>query len=316
MINVNDPKLLASGDKYRKELLIMPMLQLQAYAQHMTRRMGVRGKETVGEFGSGAQLRPYRTAKDAKDTRELSFRTLETFLGDVVEEFDPYVMSRTIYGNSLGTPLENFDIVKATGLAMAKSVGKTLRQNLFKAKRNASGDNTADLFDGFSTIVDREIAAGAIADNKSNLATLEEINAANVVDMLRDFYHSASEVLQEANTKLFLPTNIYNLYKQGYLAEFGSVSYNTQYKQVYLIDSDDKCELVPVSAMAGTNHLILTDKGNMLIGCDQMSDEEKVEIRRCDNPKAVQFFLKCFFGVEFETLAAERLMVGKITPNI
>lgn len=311
-IDVNNPKLLASGEKYRKELLMMPMLQLGDYANYMTRRMAIRGKETVGELSNAAGLRPYRTEKGAKDSAGLVFRTLETYLGDVVEEFDPYKLSNTIYGNSIGQQPENFDIVKATVLSMAKSVGKGLRTNLFKAKRNDAGDSTAELFDGFSTIVDAEITAGNIVVEKKNFKALPVITSVNAVDVLRGFYQSASEELQEQDTNMLVPFDVYNAYCEGYLADFGAVAYNTEFNQTTLVGSNGRCKLAPISAMAGTQHILLTTKSNMLIGCDQMSDEEKVEVRRCDNPKVVQFFMLAYFGVQFESISPERLMVGKI----
>ena len=48
----------------------------------------------------------------------------------------------------------------------------------------------------------------------------------------------------------------------------------------------------------------------MLIGVDQTSDEEKIEIRRPDNPKVVQFFMKMYFGVQFESISPEVFMAG------
>ncbi|MEG1414880.1 MAG: hypothetical protein RSC35_06945, partial [Mucinivorans sp.] len=119
-------KLLASGDKYRKELLALPLASLDEYTKYMTLRPGVRGRESVGTLGNGAEFRPYRTAKGATDSTTLGLRELETFLGDVVEEYDPLVVSSTVYGNAVSTKQENFDIVKATAMEMAKSTGNKL----------------------------------------------------------------------------------------------------------------------------------------------------------------------------------------------
>lgn len=305
-------QLLASGDKYRPELLAMPLLQLETYLKHMSMRIDVRGEESVGTIGSGAELRPYKTAKGEKDTSSIAMRTLKTYLGDVLEEMDPHQIAATVYGNQISRKPTEFDIVKAVAMEMAKVVGNKLRSSLFTAKRDANGNTTKSLFDGFSTIVDQEIVSGGLATAKGNFAEVDTITAANVVDILRDLYNAASEELQEQDTKLFLPTNIYNLYKQGYLAEFGAVAYNTQYQQTYLIDSDNKCEIVPISAMSGTGQLILTTKSNMLVGVDQMSDTETVRIRECDNPKVVQYFMKMYFGTQLESLENQRLMVAKI----
>ena len=47
-------RLYESGHKYRKELLAMPLAQLNTLLQHMTLRLGVRGKESVGELDTDA----------------------------------------------------------------------------------------------------------------------------------------------------------------------------------------------------------------------------------------------------------------------
>ena len=51
--------LINSSHKFRKEVLMMPVVGLGATRLHMTTRFGVRGKETVGEARSGTEFRPY-----------------------------------------------------------------------------------------------------------------------------------------------------------------------------------------------------------------------------------------------------------------
>lgn len=308
-------KLLQSGTKYRRELLAMPIASLDKYMPYLTMRVGVRGKEVVGEIGGNAQLRPYQTAKNATDTTTLGLRELETFLGDVVEEFDPLQLASTVYGNAISTKLENFDIVKAAALEMAKSVGGKLGQNLFKAKRNAAGITTADLFNGFSTIADTEITAGNITAAKKNYVDLGAITPANVLDVIKASYRGLSEELREQNSLLYMPYEIFDMYNDAFAAEFGPVSYNDNFTQSFVIGSDRRCKLVPMSAIAGTGKMFLSTKENMLFGCDQLSDKEKVEIRRCDNPKVVQFFMTMYTGVQFESIDARRLKVCSYSLN-
>ncbi|MEG0468203.1 MAG: hypothetical protein RR551_08000, partial [Mucinivorans sp.] len=276
-------KLLASGDKYRKELLALPIASLDEYTKYMTLRPGVRGKESVGVIGSGAELRPYQSAKGATDSTTLGLRELETFMGDIVEEFDPFVLSSTVYGNAVSTSPDKFDIVKAAAMEMAKTTGNKLRQNLFKAVRKANGQKTIDLFNGFATIAQAEITAGTISAAAKNLFVAGQITAVNVVDKIKEAYRALSEELREEKTYLFLPYEIYDKYNDAYIAEVGSVSYNENFTQTYVLGSDRKCQLVPISAMAGSGQMIFSTKANMLVGCDQMGDAEKVEIRRCDN---------------------------------
>ena len=180
--------LVNSSAKFRREALAMPVADLLKGAlAHMTLRKGVAGDETVGAVGSGAEVRPYKTDKNAGDSSKISARTLTTYLGDVLEEFDPYQLFTTVYGEQFSDKTERKDaeIVRDLVLAMAKSVSKKLGANLFAASRNPDGTTTATLFNGFGTIAAAEITAGKIAALKGNYMTTAGITASNVGDILK-----------------------------------------------------------------------------------------------------------------------------------
>ncbi len=317
--NLTDAQLEAlkkAGTKYRREMLAMPLALLGPILDHMTMRHNVRGKEVVGEMSEGAEIRPYRSAKDAVEgLPEIKLRELETFLGDVVREFDPNMLLGTLFTDRVATPLNDRDIVRKMAFLMAQNVSNKFYKAIWTAKRNPQGNTTMDLFNGFATIIDQEIAAKTIASEAGNFADLGAINEANVGDKLLEAYNDAvSEELQSENRiKLFLPRQIYNLYNKWYLAEYGSVAYNREFKKTFLEGTDDTVELVPMNGLKDSGKLIFTVRNNMLVGCDQMSDMERVEIRRPDNPKAIQFFMMLYFGVQLESLAPQRLLVGQFT---
>ena len=54
--------------------------------------------------------------------------------------------------------------------------------------------------------------------------------------------------------------------------------------------------------MADAKNMFISNKTNVLVGCDQMSDSELAKIRECDNPKVVQIFMKMYFGTDFESI--------------
>ena len=308
--------LVNSSAKFRREALAMPVAALLDKAlKHMTLRQGVAGKETVGAIGSDAEYRPYKTEKGATDTSSIEARTLETFLGDVLEEFDPYKLYTTVYGEPYSdkTDRKSLDIVRALVLQMAKSVSKKLGKALFSGKRNENGTKTVDVFDGFDTIAESEISAGNIAEAKGNYFEHDEITEANVGDILKSIYDAASEELQESdNLKMFIPKRVKSLYDAWCLAHFGAVVYNNTYNKTRLHGTEDApCELVSLSGMKDSQFIYLTTKENMLVGCDQRSNEERVLVRVPDNPKVVQFFMCFFWGVQFQMVSREYLLVAK-----
>lgn len=308
-------RLYESGHKYRKELLVMPLVQLKPILQHMTLRLGVRGKESVGELDTDAEVAPFTGEKNASDNTGIDLRDLETFHGSVVKEFIPSQLSSTIYGNAVSTTPTETDIVRAIALKMAQRATNKFRVNLFKAVRNPSGKKTQDLFDGFATVINKDKTAGKISSEKGNMTDLGDLTRANVVDKLKAYYQDGltEELQEEENAKMFLPTNIYNLYNDGFQDEFGHVPFNTEYKKTFLLGTDNHCQLVPMSGLRGTGKIITTTKSNMLIGADQMGDLERVLIRPCDNPFAVQFVMELYFGVQIESLSKEIFNVGEFT---
>ena len=121
--------LVNSSAKYRREVLAMPVAALLDKAlKYMTLRRGVAGNETVGAAGNDAELRPYRTEKGATDRSKIKARTLTTYLGDVVEEFDPYQLFTTVYGEQFSdkTQRTEAEIVQKLCLQMGKSLAKKL----------------------------------------------------------------------------------------------------------------------------------------------------------------------------------------------
>lgn len=314
--------LVNSSARYRKEVLAMPVVALLDKAlKHMTLRRGVAGDETVGRVGSDAELRPYKTEKGATDKSRIIARTLTTYLGDVIEEFDPYQLFTTVYGEQFSdkTKRTEAEIVQALCLQMGKSVAKKLGAALFNAQRNPAGTTTATLFNGFNTIAAAEITAGNIAAANGNYIEVDTITAANVGDVLKAIYDGASEELQEAdNLKMFLPKSIKKLYDDWCLAHFGAVVYNTTYVKNRLHGTDENpCELVALSGMKNSPYIYLSTKENMLVGCDQSGNpKEKFLVRVPDNPKVVQFFACMFWGVQFEQIEQEFLLVAKqVTPT-
>lgn len=84
-IQITDEQLAKSAVKYRKELLMMPVLAMATTLQHMSQRPGVIGKETVGEVNGDIELGPYDEGRVDENGVSIDPRTLETFLGSVVK---------------------------------------------------------------------------------------------------------------------------------------------------------------------------------------------------------------------------------------
>lgn len=314
-LKITDSELQKSAVTYRKELLIMPVIAAMATLQHMTARPGVAGREVLGQLSGGIELGPYDPQRKDDDGLSITPRTLETYLGSVVKRFDMNSVAKTVYGalTTQGDGLASLDLVRQVLNYLAMQLGRNLNLCIFSAKRNDSGTLTKDLFDGFDTITQKEIDGGSIATGKGNFIELgEAITESNAVDTLMKIYEQADDTLQGVPTKMFVPFNVYRAYNKDYMASFGNVIYNTEYKKTYLEGTDNLCEIVPLVSKKGSPFIHLTTKGNMVYGYGDGLADEKIAVEKY-HEFLLSFVATMFFGCQFETISKERLMVAKLS---
>jgi hypothetical protein len=312
---INADTLAESGRKYRKTLLMLPSIGIADALKYMTPRPGVIYEEASGTVESNAELAPYKSTRDAKGTTKLVERILKTYLGSCVEDFEPNKLIGTLYAqmNSSAQEIKNPDMKKAVLMSQMKSVLNKLNKNLFSAKRDASGDTTATLFDGLDTITEKEITAGKISAEKKNLIMIDAITDNNAMDVLQSVYEASSDELQDELSYMYVSKSIYNSYCKDYKASTGAAAYNKEYKQTFLEGSDDKCIIAPLVAKKGSKIIQLTPKSNMLYGYGNGIGDEKIVIAKSlKSHFLVDFVLTMFFGVDFQHIEAEKLMIAKI----
>ena len=313
-INISDAELQKSAVTYRKDLLVMPVIAAEATLQHMTPRPGVAGREVLGQLSGGIELGPYDPQRYDDDGLDIKPRTLETYLGSVIKRFDLNSVAKTVYGSltTQGEALTSLDLARQVLNYLSMQLGRNLNLHIWSAKRNDTGTKTKDRFDGFDTITQKEIAAGTIDTTEGNFMQLSQaIDESNATDILMSIYESADDILQGVPTKMFVPVSVYRAYNKDYLASFGNVVYNTQFKKTYLEGTDNLCELVPLVSKKGSPYIHLTTKSNMIYGYGDGLDSEKIAIEK-HHEFLLSFVATMFFGCQFEAINKERLMVAKL----
>lgn len=313
-INISDAELQKSAVTYRKDLLVMPVIAAEATLQHMTPRPGVAGREVLGQLSGGIELGPYDPQRYDDEGLDIKPRTLETYLGSVIKRFDLNSVAKTVYGSltTQGEALTALDLARQVLNYLSMQLGRNLNLHIWSAKRNDTGTKTKDLFDGFDTITQKEIAAGTIDTTEGNFMQLSQaIDESNATDILMSIYESADDILQGVPTKMFVPVSVYRAYNKDYLASFGNVVYNTQFKKTYLEGTDNLCELVPLVSKKGSPYIHLTTKSNMIYGYGDGLDSEKIAIEK-HHEFLLSFVATMFFGCQFEAINKERLMVAKL----
>lgn len=306
-------ELITAGTKYRKELLAAPLVELAEIMPWFTLKTGIQGRIVGGWLNTAAELRPYRTSKDAGGSLTVTPEEMENYLGDVVKEFDPHEVLGSLYSELTALGVTQMAISKRIALEVARKVGEKLYDNLFIAVRNSVGNNTVDLFNGFETLIASAITAGTISEAIGNYMDLSatSISEANAGDVLKTAWRELDRILKKQRVRLYIPESLMDAYEDWYQNEYSTQPWNSGIEQKFLVGSRGRCELVPMNPMSG-NYMIFSIKENMNILVDQMSDAETVRIRECDNPKLVQFFMKAYFGTGFETVQKEYMCAAKI----
>ena len=183
-----------AATKYRKDLLMLPIIGIQDTLKFMTSRPGIRYKENVGALSGDAQFGPYKPSRSTDFNLNVDFRTLETFMGSVVAKFEPNTAVSTLLGQ-IGDTKGDGQMKAPTALhvlaLIAKGLSEHLNEAIWGGVRNANGDTSMDLFDGFDTITSKEITAGNIsAANGNYLKIDDEITTANAVDVAKEILFS------------------------------------------------------------------------------------------------------------------------------
>lgn len=313
-LNISDAELKKSATTFQKELLITPVLSCSDTLQHFTGRPGVAGREVIGQLTGNIELGPYN-AKRVDDTGvNITPRVLETYLGSVVKRFDPNEAAKTVWGETFaqGEELTRAALVLQVLTYLSAQLGKMIGAALWTAERDASGDKTKNLFDGFDTITKKEIDASSISTTQGNLHEFPEaFSDTNTVDLLMKFYEGAAPELQAVETKLYIPHSLYNAYNRDYATRFGSTPYNHEYSKTFLEGTQNLCELVPLASKKGSEYVHLSTKKNMLYGYGAGMADENIAIEKY-HEFLISFVATMYFGVQFETIAKESLFVGKI----
>ena len=301
--------------KYRKDLLMLPIIGIQDTLKFMTGRPGIRYKESVAAMSGNAQFAPYKPARRSNFNLDLDFRTLETFFGSVVAQFEPNSAISTLLGaigDTKGDGQMQTPTAKHVLALIAKSLSEHLNNAIWAGQRNPSGDTTLDLFDGFDTITSQEITGGTIAASEGNYMKLtDQITTANAVDIAKSVLFSLDPHLRAQTCYMFCSQDFADKYNEGYLLTHAGINYNTKYNQTTVEGSNDKLILCPLANKADSKFIHVTPKINMLVGYDQMGDTENVMVKEYE-PFILSYIATMFFGVQFESIDKRRLKVVEL----
>lgn len=290
-----------SGDKYRSQILEMPYVTIEPTVSKMTYVAALQGKETSIYMKSQAEFKPYSNTINPTQSTTFGERTLETFHGHVIEDFDPMSAYRTIFHKPLSVGRINMEITKKINMGTAKAVSESLVKTIWKGKRNSSGNSALDICDGFDTIINDEKKSGKISVEKGNYFQLGNLTVYNIVDKLMLWWRRQDPKFKAQNVNLWMPEHIIEMYQDGFALKYPTQQYNTTFDQMKLHGSHGRVSLTSAVGMEDNENIFMTPKFNTRVG----GDFNNFKVKDIDNPTLVRFYMECFFGVNFVTLTKE-----------
>lgn len=315
-ISFSDEEYQKAAEKWRQQLLLLPMLSCKDSLRFMTGIPGIRNKEHVGTAKSNAQFGPYKADKNSSSTTEVKYRELETFFGNVCEDFEPNSVVTMLLGQNasfLGEGQKTAPSAKLVIASVLKSLGESLHNVLFTAKRNAEGDTSADLFNGFITIADAEVTAENISEAKGNLLKITTgFSEADALDVAKSIERKARPVLRATEKFLYCSPEFADAYNDAYMLTHGGIVYNKKFEQAVVEGSNNKTTLAPLTCLAGSSKFFLAPKSNMLYGYDSLSDQERIQVDRF-KPFMLTLSAAMFFGVQFYSIDPRMLLMVDVT---
>ena len=312
-----DQDFLTSARKCRKELLRIPVHRLMDTLKYFTIRPGIRYEEKLINVDADMEFGPYDPKRTQQLDVEFGARVLKTYFGSVRREFDPNEYYKTALGSSItkGEALKGVEIARLVLSILSGKLGDHLARHIFDAVRNDSGTKTKDLFNGLDTITATEITSGGLSTAKGNLYKFTEaINSTNAVDQITAFCRSMDDFLKGTpGLQLLMPYDVFYAYLDDYKATTGAIVYNTSFNQLHP-EGFENVTFCPMSQKKGSKFMQLAAKNNLLIGVNQMGEEESIVVEKHD-VVLLTFFATMFFGCDYESINPERLLVGKLYEN-
>lgn len=299
--------------KWQPTLLDLPIRAAMDVLKFMHGITGLRGKMKLGEISADSQFAPFKKTRKSDADVNISYREIETFLGNVVEEFAPvdYAFLSMGYDDPiLGEKIKNASTTALVLFHLAKARGQHIAQAVLTGIRNEDGDTTLDLCDGLVTIAKKEITAGKISAANGNYIKLTDaFTMSNACDLIKEeVVFKLNPFLRRENNVLLCDPELVDMYNESYQSTHANLNYNTAYNQPFVEGSSNRLSLVGVPEMAGQKHLILTQKDNMWWATDNKSDESFVDIMRKDH-YTLSSAANMFLGTQFRSIDKRRLCI-------
>ncbi len=272
--NPDVTKLADYAGTFQKRLITQLMYGLRVVAD-CTLRPNIKVKQNMTKMTVDGDVRPYTGERPDNKKAKIAYepRSIEVHIGQYDLDIDTVKARETWLGEVMKPGVDPKDIPfeSLTWQKVMDDYGTKINTNtVFNGVRNSAGTTSADLADGFGTIIKKEITAGELVPVVTGSMLTDTVSKAEAV------YKSLPEIQRERDMVMYCSVSVSDAYKEDYFDRFGLSPIYDKFNQLVIRHSDGKCVLKPVSWMAGSQRVICTPQSNMIVGTDLLSDGNKI----------------------------------------
>lgn len=301
--------------KYNNVLVALNMLSAAEVLGLATPITGVQSSVLVGKTKHGAITAKYTgTFKGDKSMGAVEPRTLTVYpiVAEMADEPERYRRSFIAdVAGGLWDKKHPFELwLLQFGVNMAS---EELHNVLFTAKRDEAAEKLGleDSFDGWFTIIDKDIADGKISVAKKNQFSTGAMTELNSGDVLLEMWRSLHPTLKRKNVNMIISHELGELYDDWYKTEHDNPPGVDQAGQMFLEGTNRKCRLVRTTGYpAGSQRVIITTKPNMLYGTDKLADMKNMKAFNSGNPYLFTAAMKYVLGTQFLSINEREFVVN------
>ena len=158
-----------------------------------------------------------------------------------------------------------------TWQAVMDDFGSKINDNtVWNGRRNDAGTGVLDLATGFGNIIKDEILAGKLTPVVTGTMLTD------TVAKVESVYKSLPSKYRTVKMVVYCSYNVYDAYCENYAERFKMSPIYDKFNQLVIRHSEGNATLKPVTWMAGSERIIVTQQSNMLVGTDLLSDGNRI----------------------------------------
>ncbi|MBW6490839.1 MAG: hypothetical protein K0B15_06540 [Lentimicrobium sp.] len=325
---INSDSLNRTSEKYNPVLQVLPFEMLEAILSELNiNLLEVAGKDTIVTFNRlGGLSKPYVSGtieygELGKATeRSLEVQTAYAALKDHIMNYKgTLIASNTPESEKVDNKIKKHPLEYLVLREKIKTISEDIINALFFAERDVLDRSPMGMFDGFSTLITKEVTAGEISAGLGNLSATGAIVApvnstdTDAYDKLVDFIRSAHPFLRK-NCVLYL-SNATLFAAQDALGNKIPGKDVMEY-DIFLNHLKGKTFTPNLSlrthyCLGSGDQLILTIPQNLDLGLNTKGDEKFVQVRSpFEDPNFIQFWSQWDAGTRIRSIHPKTFMIN------